>query len=55
MSLVTLIASVSGVFAQLQYALLLTQLRFETATLIDSDGESKTVSARDVLSLPFID
>lgn len=41
--------------AQLQYALLLTQLRFETATLIDSDGESKTVSARDVLSLPFID
>lgn len=43
------------VAAEFQYALLLTQLRFETATLIDGEGDSRSVSARDIMTLPFVD
>jgi len=42
------------VASELQYALLLTQLRFDTATLIDGEGDTRRVSARDLLSLPFV-
>jgi hypothetical protein len=37
-----------------QYASLLTQLRFETATLIDGEGNEKQVTARDLLVPPFM-
>jgi outer membrane protein TolC len=42
------------VASEFQYALLLTQLRFETATLIDGEGDSRSVSARDIMTLPFV-
>jgi len=47
-------ARFSMVSAMLQYAQLLSQLRFETATLIDGEGNEKRVTARDLMVPPFM-